>query len=184
MPPPPPGMLPPQIVYVYPAPPPKTSLLWLWILLGVFGGVFVLGILAAIAIPSFTSYQRKAKRSEAELNLGAIEKAAKVLVIENAAFPVGEVGLTPAQSCCELGARDRKCPADPSRWSDPIWAALDFMPYEPHYFQYAYRGTATGFVATAVGDLDCDGNMATYTLEGTMVDGVPQFNLTPPTRAD
>ncbi len=175
---------PPQVVYVYPAPPPRPSYLWLWIILGVLGGIFVLGILAAIAIPSFMSYQKKAKRSEAELALKVIEKGAHRHAMEVAAFPEGDTGLTPPRPCCEDGVGRGKCTAEAMLWSDPVWQQLDFYLDEPHFFQYSYRGTATAFVATAVGDLDCDGDMITHTLEGRFVDGVPVFTMSRPTSTD
>ena len=162
--PPPPGYYPPP-GYGYP-PPRKSSLLWLWILLGVLGAVMVLGILAAIAIPSFVDYQKKAKRSEAELQLMQIGKSARYHYIENAAFPTTAAGPTPSTPCCD--GPGHKCAADPSAWAADPWLALDVEPYGPHYFRYAYtpRGDGQGFTATATGDLDCDGTPAVFSVTG------------------
>jgi len=44
--------------------------------------VAIIGILAAIAIPNFMSYQCKAKQSEAKSNLGAIRTAQEVYFAE------------------------------------------------------------------------------------------------------
>lgn len=153
-------------------------------MLGVVGAVMVLGILAAVAIPSFLDYQRKSKRSEAELNLRAIEKAALRAFAENAAFPTGTAGPTPAAPCCtEAG---RRCRPDPTLWQDAPWTELDFEVVAPHYYQYAYTGTADGqrFTATATGDLDCDGVEVVYQLVGSVAGGSPTFALVRPARAD
>ncbi|MBK7075176.1 MAG: hypothetical protein IPH44_23055 [Myxococcales bacterium] len=181
---PPPGYPPPPPGYGYPPPPRKASLLWLWILLGVLGGLMVVGILAAIAIPSFMKYQQKSKRSEAELNLNAIEKAANMVYAETAAFPPGTAGRTPATSCC--ADPTRRCQPDPIAWQGEPWATLDFEMVSPHFFQYTYAGAADGqsFTATAIGDLDCDGNEVVYTLVGRVVGGSPSFELVPPTGRD
>lgn len=182
---PPPGYYPPPPPGYYPPPPRKASLLWLWILLGVVGGVMVLGILAAIAIPSFLDYQQKAKRSQADLMLTQLERSAGRYFAETSAFPTQASGPTPAQPCCSFP--QRKCPADPSSWAVEPWMSLDFEPYESTYFQFDYTPSADGqsFVATATGDLDCDGVAIVYTLRGRIErSGVPTFELERPTTRD
>ncbi|MBL8623167.1 MAG: hypothetical protein JNK64_17785 [Myxococcales bacterium] len=181
---PPPGYPPPGYPpHGYP-PPPKQSLLWLWIVLGVLGAVMVLGIVAAVAIPSFMKYQQKSKRSEAELNLNAIKKYAAMNYAEMAGFPPGSAGPTPATSCC--ADPTRRCQPDPIAWQGEPWATLGFEMTSPHFYQYTYTGTADGqsFTATAIGDLDCDGNEVVYTLTGRVVGGSPSFELSPPTGRD
>lgn len=180
---PPPGYPPPP-GYGYP-PPQKSSLLWLWILLGVLGAVMVLGILAAVAIPSFLDYQKKAKRNEAELNLNAIGKAARMMYAEDARFPTGSAGPSPSMPCCE--GPGHRCAPDPTTWmNDEVWSKLDFELTAPHYFQYTYTGSPDGqsFTATAIGDLDCDNVPVVYTVTGTVVGGNPQFEVTAPTNRD
>ena len=146
--------------------------MWLWILLGVVGaGVVVVAILAFIAGDAVSEYARKSKRSEAELNLNAIGKAAKYGYIENAAFPVGHADATPATSCCE--GPGHKCAVDPTTWRRDPWEALDFEPYGPHYFRYTYDSDGKTFTATAIGDLDCDGEEVVFTLRGSIQDGNP-----------
>src|SRR5438552_10099231 len=55
--------------------------------------VAIIGILAAIAIPNFMTYQAKAKQSEARVNLGGIFTTATSYFAENNTFSV-----TPADS--------------------------------------------------------------------------------------
>ena len=111
---PPPGHLPPGYYPGYPPPPgfapKKTSLVWLWIALGVVGAVAVIGALAAIAIPSFVNYQRKAKAVEAELALRRIGQAAIMHYEEHGRFPEAAAGPTPAAPCC-LGPGQKCAPA-------------------------------------------------------------------------
>lgn len=127
-------------------------------------------------------YVKKAKRTEAEINLEAIKKSAKTYYVEFAAFPTGTAELTPAAGCCE--SPTKKCPADPTAWTG-VWEKLDFEVVEPSYFQYAYESKdGTTFTARAVGDLDCDTNTVEYVLEGRADQGNPTFTLIKPARAD
>jgi hypothetical protein len=41
----------------------------------------------------------------------------------------------------------------------------------PQYYQYEYQATATGFRVVAHGDLDGDGDLSTYELEGRIGSG-------------
>lgn len=123
------------------------------------------------------------RRSEAELNLAAIGKAAGYVHAETDAFPQVTAPLTPARPCCE--GPGHKCPAVASDWASPAWDALDFELTEPSLFQYSYTSTSpTSYVAQAVGDLDCDGETVSYELRGTVVDGIPRIELIKPTRPD
>lgn len=178
---PPPGYPPPG--YGYP-PPKKASLLWLWILLGVVGGVMVLGILAAVAIPSFLDYQQKAKRSQVDLVLNQLQRSARAHYAEMSSFPTQASGPTPPVSCCSFP--QKKCPADPSAWAIEPWMSLDFEPYDATYYQFAYTPSADGqsFAATATGDLDCDGTTVTYTLRGSVEHGTPIFEIVKPATND
>ena len=165
--------------------PPKKSLLWLWLLLGIGGAVVVLAILAAVAIPSFLDYQRKAKRSEAELNLRAIGKAACAYFAENAQYPEASGGPIPAEPCCMQPGH--RCQVDPAPWMREPWQSLDFELTAPGFYRYAYTAApgGQGFTATATGDLDCDGEEVTFTITGTVDNGVPVVSeIVPPTNRD
>jgi hypothetical protein len=137
------------------------------------------------SIEAYDDYMKKSKRSEAELNLGALQKSLKVAFIENAAFPTGSAPLTPATPCCEHSP-DRKCPPAMDQWAgNPIWSALDFEIVEPSLFQYSYEST-DGKVAIvkAVGDLDCDTTMSEYELRCEAPEGNPVCTVTKPDRPD
>lgn len=127
---------------------------------------------------------RTGRRSEAELNLDAIKKSAKIYFVETAGYPVAKVGLTPAQPCCGPGGRT-KCEANAANWHGvPAWDVLDFEITEAHYFQYSYESDGKTYVARAVGDLDCDGDTVTFELRGTSDNGNQNTTLTKPPRMD
>ncbi len=144
-------------------------------------------IAAVLVIVTFVGCGSKemepTRRSEAELNLNAIGKAAGAEYAENGRFPVGTVELTPGKSCCEFP--DRRCPVVEREWAGvPVWDALGFEMTTPFLFRYAYRSDGKTFEAIAVGDNDCDGNTITYTLQGSAETGTPLSTLTRPNRAD
>jgi hypothetical protein len=126
-------------------------------------------------------YKKKAKKSEAVLQLHMIEKRMKVLHAEQAQFPTLSVPV-PTQSCCGSGHPQHKCESIPAEWD--AWRELDFYIDEPRYYQYGITSTPTGFVARAVGDLDCDGMTSEYTLVGEVVEGNVRTILTEPDRVD
>jgi prepilin-type N-terminal cleavage/methylation domain-containing protein len=136
--------------------------------------VAIIGILAAVAIPSFTRYLRKAKTAEAYEQIEKIANGARVYYMEgqhrkgsgltvSAQFPVS-VALSPALPCCS-GSIDR-CMPNSSDWADPSWNALHFAMGDPHYYRYELESTGTGasaeFTVRAFGDLDCDTIYSTF----------------------
>ena len=152
--------------------------------------VAIVGILATVAIPAFMDYVRRSKKSEAVLQLNKIGKNAKRTYGETASYPAGSGGPTPApavpgKGCCGgSGSSPNHCTATPAAWTG-VWTALDFEIDEDSLFYYSYTGAGQSFTATAVGDLDCDGTEATYTLNGTSVNGNPSATLSePPPNAD
>ena len=145
----------------------------------VFMVIQVIGVLAAIAIPSFMDYMQKSKRTEATLQLKNIATRAKSYLIENGKFPVGSAPLTPDAPCC--AGPNAKCHSTPNDWSTPAWQALDFQINEPHLYQYSYSSDGTTFEALAVGDLDCDTVMVTYTLN---IDSGGQSMISGPSNPD
>jgi prepilin-type N-terminal cleavage/methylation domain-containing protein len=148
--------------------------------------VAIIGILAAVAIPAFLDYMKRSKRSEADLNLNAIEKAEGRSFAEDTHF-VDQTsgGLTPGVACCAQAGK--KCAVVQADWvGNAAWDALDFEMTKPFLFQYNYvaAGGGASFTATATGDLDCDTVTVDYTLAGATVGGNPSYTLTKPARAD
>ena len=146
--------------------------------------VAIIGILAAVAIPQFLDMMKSSKRAEAEVNLDAIKKGAKSYAPEHAGWPDGAAdnGL----DCCATGGTDRKCLPDSTLWNGvAVWDALNFSIDEKHHFSYAVDSDpSTTIVATATGDLDCDGVDVVYELTGDWNAGNPSWDLVKPARAD
>ena len=143
---------------------------------GMMMPVSIVGILGAVAVPAFMDYMKRGKVSEAQLQLNKLAKNAKVYYVTNAAFPRGDAPLTPPTSCC-TGPKGHCVSSD---WSAQAWRELDFQIDEPALFQYSYTSDGSTFLATAVGDLDCDGIAITYKLEGSAPSGNPSVKLSVP----
>ena len=153
------------------------------IAIGLAGSAFVLlPVLAAIAIPAFMTYQRKAQTTEAEQLLRAIAMGARMhqeMAAPGGAPALESVGPTPpAGSCCQ--GVNGKCAPDPALWDHPTWQALGFSIQDSHRYSYQYEVTdgGKGFVARALGDLDCDGLFSTFELTGASTDDGSMPNLT------
>ena len=146
--------------------------------------VAIIGILAAVAIPKFLDYMKKGKRSEAELNLNAINKAADSEYAENTTYPQAVQAATPGVNCCTQAGK--KCAVVAAEWNGiAAWDALGFEMTQPFYFQYTYSSAVSNlFTATAIGNLDCDATSVTYTLNGDATSGSPTSNIVKPPRAD
>ncbi len=141
--------------------------------------VAILGILASMAIPAFIKYVRRAKTTEALMNLrklfdGSVayyerEHSTREGVTLDGQFPGLNMAFGPAPGgnnpCCRGNGID-KCAPDPDGWEHPVWQALTFSVDDPHYYWYWYRTTGTGvdsrFTAIAMGNLNCNQSYSTF----------------------
>jgi prepilin-type N-terminal cleavage/methylation domain-containing protein len=148
--------------------------------------VVIIGILAAIAIPVFSQQMKKAKTGEAQLMLNEIGKNAKTYYQANTKFPQGTATPLPGTDGGACTAAGGKFAVDAAGWQgDPVWSDLDFHVDEPNLFTYHYAATTTTDAeATAVGDLDCDSKLATYTLKLCVPAGSPAADLVKPASED
>ena len=159
--------------------------------------VAIIGILAAVAIPAFLDYMKRAKASEASLNLNKIGKNSKRAFGEVGSFVQAKGATLPAGgggglNCCGgvggvTGGTvsttvNNKCTAQPDAFKDGAgWQQLEFSVDEASQYQYSYVGGTRSFTAYAIGDVDCDGVSATWTLQGTLsASGNPKLSLIPP----
>jgi prepilin-type N-terminal cleavage/methylation domain-containing protein len=141
--------------------------------------VAIIGLLAAIAIPAFTRYVRKARTSEATIYLnkqwvGSVAyyeadhttPAGAILTKE---FPGPAGAWANAQECgCEVSTL---CTGNNPIWrSDPVWLSLQFAVPDPHHYMPGYSASGTGssaeFTAFAKGDLNCNGTLARFSRQG------------------
>ena len=163
--------------------------------------VVIIGILAAVAIPSFLRYIASSKEAEVPNNLKAIYDGS-VAYIEDPrnhvdtttgepttpAFPAA-TGYTPSdfdsKGCC-VDSRPVKCNPNntggarydgETTWSgttdDPlVWKKLKFVMRDPHLYLYKYLSdAATKFKAVAKGDVECKGTFVYFWRGGQYVNG-------------
>jgi prepilin-type N-terminal cleavage/methylation domain-containing protein len=146
--------------------------------------VAIMGILAAVAIPAFLDYMKRAKATEAEAQLDAIGKLQKRKYGEVSSFTRKNGGLLPdtastTTGCCGgVGGNEQhpgttvtnRCTAEPSKFkSDPGWSDMGFSVGEESTSAYSFNAiSATSFQAFAYGDRDCNGAPGVYTLAGTL----------------
>lgn len=133
--------------------------------------VVILGLLAALALPTFTRYVRRSATSEASTNVQRIYAAQYTYNAE-----IHERGLAGsfvnALATPSAAPSAAKYPASATTWSDQAtWTALGFALDSRHYYQYASPGSNTGFTSVAQGDLDGDGTRSTFYRTGTIVNG-------------
>jgi type II secretory pathway pseudopilin PulG len=128
------------------------------------------GVLAAVAIPSFVAYQRRARTAEATVELRRLYTAVVEHVTENGQLPEAGAMTPPAGSCC--AGPDRRCAPEASLWEGKPWRDLRFSMDDPHLYSYQLEVGADGksFTVRATGDLDCDGTRSTYEMAGTIGD--------------
>ena len=131
-----------------------------------------LGIFGVLGIYGVRKYIANAKVAEARNALGQMAKDAVM------AYEGGE----PRRLCPSATAKvpvdwqmisARKYQSTTAEWNadearNAGFSCLKFEMSAPQYFQYGYAATATGFVITARGDLDGDGQLSTFTIEGKL----------------
>lgn len=116
------------------------------------------GVLAAIAIPAFIGYVRRAKVAEATSNLRLLAQLEQTYCVDhgNWLVPAGPVPATPSSA---------KQLADFA--SDPAFTQLGFAPADPVYYSYMIvrdSSTTGGIEIIARGDLDGDGVLSTFSV--------------------
>lgn len=147
--------------------------------------VVILGVLAAVAIPAFIKYIRRAKTAEAYDKLALLYRGSAAYITNSnedvtrgttgtgvaLRFPPS-AGPSPADNCCSYPG-DMCIPLNED-WDDSPWRELDFQIDDPHYFVYSYVSATSGgvdtfFTARANGDLDCDDRMSTFERVGVLI---------------
>lgn len=141
--------------------------------------VAILGILAAVAIPAFVKYMRRAKTSEAVEKLAFIFRSTTAYttgerVTRGVAGTTVVVGLPPATAASTPAAipGTTRVVVPEATWAGiPTWQCLNFSVTDPIYFAYSYPASATAFTATANGNLDGDATNSTFERAGSLVSG-------------
>ena len=119
--------------------------------------VGIIGLLAAIAVPNFISYQARSRRSEAYVNLAAVARIQSAYHAERGEF--FEAGAWPDFTAYG-GLSTRKMEWDAA--SELAYAELGWRPEGQVFYAYDTNTGATActctvcFTATAAGDVDDD----------------------------
>jgi type IV pilus assembly protein PilA len=125
--------------------------------------VAIIGILAAIAIPSFLQFRLRAKTAEAKSNLGAI-RTAELAYFSEWNFFVADQIQTPVNG---RAGNNAKLPWDYGTRFSIIGFSAENAVYYSYALESGVTGTpfvppAAGLTMSAVGDLDADGGIATF----------------------
>jgi prepilin-type N-terminal cleavage/methylation domain-containing protein len=149
--------------------------------------VAIIGILAAVAVPSFSKYIRRSRTVEAIQHLSK-EWAGSLTYYEadhmigggtllTKEFPGPAAAWESAQECgCQKGGG---CAGGNPIWnSDPVWLALSFSFPDAHHYMPGYTASGTGssaqFTAYSKGDLNCNSTLAEFFRSGSIS---PQGNV-------
>ncbi len=145
--------------------------------------VAIIGVLAALAIYGVRKYIANAKTAEARMAVGRIAKDASAAYnkenmgssvlalgttagLSNALCLTGTVGSVPDVAAKIQGRKYQSSPLDWGGDQASGWSCLHFSMQDPQYFMYTYQGTVANFSAIANGDLNGDGTLSTFSLEG------------------
>ncbi|HJL18030.1 MAG TPA: hypothetical protein RMH99_20370 [Sandaracinaceae bacterium LLY-WYZ-13_1] len=131
----------------------STHLLWI-IPLAIVGGICLIGILAAVAIPAFLGYLKESKTVEARQNVRTLALTVQEHCERTGALP-GSAGPIP-QSIPSSEA------VIASFGTDPVFGELGFGPSGRLRYSYLIVPRGTEVHLRAVGDLDGDGVTSTY----------------------
>lgn len=154
-----------------PGPPKKGVSTWVIVLVCVLGGaVFVLGPMSVIAIAGVRKYLANAKTAEARVSLAQIGKLARSAHARDGRLCGSATRAVPEDASA---VRARKYQSSSAEWERDAarnggFACLGFSLSSPQYFQYSYAASPAGdrFTAEAHGDLDGDGVVSTFRVEG------------------
>jgi len=134
--------------------------------------VAILGILAAVAIPAFVNYMKRAKTSEATLNLKSIvEGAVSYYDTHGHTLPANLPNWTPNAAPTAAGyTLDSTIDAS---FMNNAWENVGWKPHKNFLYRYSWNNpngadevsnTVTGVIATASaqGNLDGDATYSTF----------------------
>ncbi len=135
-------------------------------------GFAVVGSVLAVGVPAFLRDLHASRLVEPMAGLERIAAAAAARAAHEpvaSAYPPS-VGLTPAVVPSGAAVRDA-----PGSWEHPTWVALDFGFSTPHRYSFEFeserRGKRSRYRATARGDLDGDGQLSEFSVQGEVSEG-------------
>ena len=152
--------------------------------------VAIIGIIAAVGIPTLSKYVRRSRTVEAVTSIKKIWDGAYAYYMDEHSDRAGGVlrkefprhtgcGPSTGMSCClevpSTVPAGTKIKTRPSDWASSMcWAALGFELNDPQYYQYQYRKSGfdvdSQFTARARGDLNGNGVYSTFEMVGYVDD--------------
>lgn len=133
----------------------------------------LIGILAVLAIYGVRKYIVNAKTVEARVSLVQMGRLATEAYGREGHLCTSSSASVPAQASA---IRGQFYQSQMSEWNADAdqkggFACLGFAMVNPQYFQYAYSSVPdTSFAVVAHGDLDGDGVLSTFVLDGKLVE--------------
>jgi general secretion pathway protein G len=106
--------------------------------------IIIIAVLAAIAIPKFSSSSQRSKESSLRANLKLVRNAIDLFRADTGAFPASMAGLTTATTS-GLSAAAATCTIAATDWRGPYLQAVPVDPVSGSALTY---GTATNNVGT------------------------------------
>jgi type IV pilus assembly protein PilA len=157
--------------------------------------VAIVGVLSVLAVYGVRTYIANAKTSEARNSLGQIGKLSSIAFekesMPGATLPMGSTASVSRSLCRDAPVpvpptpdkiKGRKFQSAQANWETSTliggqpestgFGCLRFAITDPQYFMYDYKvpkgrsSVDDSFVATARGDLNGDGNLSTFTMNG------------------
>jgi hypothetical protein len=141
-------------------------------LLEAAAGVAVVGSVLAVGVPAFLRNLHASRLVEPMDGLAQIARSAAALAAsqpDQPSYPES-APLTPAVVPAGVAAKD-----PPGTWEQPTWRSLQFGFSTPHRYAFDFdsdrRGHRARYKATAHGDLDGDGQLSDFSVQGEASDG-------------
>jgi type IV pilus assembly protein PilA len=155
--------------------------------------VAIIGILAAIAVPAFSRYIKKARTAEAVGHLNKEWAGSLSYYVTDHTLAGGTVlpqqfpgpsGAWASASECACQTGQRCMPGNPIWVTDQVWISLSFSLPDAHHYMPGYSGSGSGvsaqFTAYAKGDMNCDSTLAEFVrVGGVNSSGDPVGNFQP-----
>jgi len=153
--------------------------------------VAIVGVLAVLAIYGVRKYIANAKTAEARNNLGQISKdagsafdrekfASATVIAAGSSTAVLRALCSSASATVPVGVPSAaKYQSSSADWQagDAVtgWQCLKFTIGDPQYYRYAYAATVStsgSYTATANGDLNGNGVLSTFSIAGSIQNGI------------
>ncbi|MDO9021525.1 MAG: prepilin-type N-terminal cleavage/methylation domain-containing protein [Deltaproteobacteria bacterium] len=133
--------------------------------------VVILGILSAVAIPAFSRYVKRSKTTEASAGIGSMYRL-QLSYYENTHERSTSTTFATCPAMPTAAPSASKYPANVAMWMNSSeWNTLGFVIDRPHYYQYSTEGTNSTMVVRAVGDIDGDNALSTFSRSAVMNSG-------------